>query len=115
MPILLKDRTRASLAQNMLESGSAVKDLKIVCDDGVVETYQAVFAWASSFMRRQLVAKFVMEDSGKRKDDVTLYLPGVSVEVVTTLANILVRGEVTNLSVIVKRELQILWELTELI
>ena len=110
MPILLKDRTRASLAQNMLESGSAVKDLKIVCDDGVVETYQAVFAWASSFMRRQLVAKFVMEDSGKRKDDVTLHLPGVSVEVVTTLANILVRGEVANLSVIVKRELQILWK-----
>ena len=87
-----------------------MKDLKIVCDDGVVETYQAVFAWASSFMRRQLVAKFVMEDSGKRKDDVTLYLPGVSVEVVTTLANILVRGEVTNLSVILKRELQILWK-----
>ena len=110
MPILLKDRTRTSLPQNMVDTGSAVKYLKIVCDDGVVKTYQAVFAWASSFMRRQLVAKFVIEDSGKRKDDVTLYLPEVSVEVATTLANILLRGEVTNLSVIVKRELQILWK-----
>ena len=72
MGILLKDRTRSSLPQTVLDSGSGVKDPRIVCEDGVVETCQAVFAWASSFMRRQLVAKFVMEDSGKRKDDVTL-------------------------------------------
>ena len=110
MPILLKDRTRKSLPKDLVENDSAVKDLKIVCEDGVVETYQAVFAWASSFMRRQFVAKFVMEDSGKRKDDVTLHLPEIGVEVVTALANILVRGEVTNLSVHVKRELQMLWK-----
>ena len=30
-----------------------MKDLKIVCDDGVVETYRPVFAWASSFIRSQ--------------------------------------------------------------
>ena len=56
------------------------------------------------------MAKFVMEDSGKRKDDVTLHLPEVSVEVVKALVNILVRGEVTNLSVSVKIKLQILWK-----
>ena len=54
------------------------------------------------------MAKFVMEDSGKRKDDVTLHLPEVSVEVVKALVNILVRGEVTNLSVSIK--LQNLWK-----
>eukprot|EP00091_Calanus_sinicus_P015670 TRINITY_DN34172_c0_g1_i1.p1 TRINITY_DN34172_c0_g1~~TRINITY_DN34172_c0_g1_i1.p1 ORF type:complete len:220 (+),score=52.44 TRINITY_DN34172_c0_g1_i1:95-661(+) len=110
MGILLKDRARAYLPQSVLETGSAVTDLRIVCYDGVVETFQAVFAWASSFMRRQLVAKFVMEDSGKRKDDVTLHLPEDSVEVVTALVHILVRGEITNLSGSMKRELQTLWK-----
>ena len=35
----------------MFDTDWAVKDLKIVCDDGVVETYRPVFAWASSFIR----------------------------------------------------------------
>ena len=80
-----------------------------MCDDGVVESYQAVFAWASSFLRRHFVGKFVMEDSGKRKDDITMHLPGVSKEIVTALVRILVKGETTNVTNPVKRELDVLW------
>ena len=43
--------------QSMFDTDTAVKDFKIVCADDVVETYQAVFAWASSFFRRQSVLK----------------------------------------------------------
>eukprot|EP00092_Neocalanus_flemingeri_P019384 GFUD01020998.1.p1 GENE.GFUD01020998.1~~GFUD01020998.1.p1 ORF type:complete len:822 (+),score=261.57 GFUD01020998.1:62-2527(+) len=110
MPIQLRDRTRPSLYNQLAENESHVKDLKIVCDDGVVESYQAVFAWASSLLRRQFVGKFVMEDSGKRKDDVTVYLPEVAVEVVNTLTSVLVRGEVTSISSCVKKDLEILWK-----
>ena len=71
MPIVLKNRTRNSLPENLHHSVALIaKDLKIVCDDGVIDSYQAVFAWASSFLRRQFVGKFVMEDSGSAVSDV---------------------------------------------
>ena len=108
--IALKDRTRPSLYRHLAGNDSSAKDLKIVCDDGVVETFQAVFAWSSSFLRRQFVGKFVMEDSGKRKDDVTMYLPEFGVEVVNILASFLISGEVNNLSIYVRKELEILWK-----
>ena len=62
-----------------------------------------MFAWNSSFLRRHFVGKFVMEDSGKRKDDVTMHLPGVSKQIVTALVGILIKGEATNVTNPVKK------------
>ena len=91
--VLLTDTDRAGMSLT-LDRQLQATDLTIVCREGrVVRAHQAVFAWGSSWLRRVFMSQFLLEDGGKRKEEVTLHLPGFSVQTVTAVARFLTCGE----------------------
>lgn len=87
-----------------LQTPSPAEDLTFVCEDGIVRSHQALFSWMSSFLRR------MMEDSGKRKDEVTLFLPSVECKTLNQIIKILTNGEVVLQKEKNKRDISDLWE-----
>ena len=94
-----------------LQAPSPAKDLTFVCEDGIVRSHQALFSWISSFLRRFFLSKQVMEDSGKRKDEVSLVLPSVNCEAVRHVITILTTGEVILQREKTRRDISDLWGL----
>ena len=76
----------------------SVCDLQIACRDGVVRTHQAILSWSSGFLRRLCTSHFVLEDGGKRKEDLMIHLEDYTVEVVTAFLNFLYNGELSTLA-----------------
>ena len=106
---LRNDSKSLFLLFNELQADSSVKDLKFVCDDKIVTSHQALFSWMSSFLRRFFLSKQVMEDSGKRKDEVTICLPGVSSLTLDYVIRIFSFGEVRIPNEKTSREIHELW------
>ena len=71
-----------------------VTDLRIVCHNGTLESYQFLFSRMSPMLRRMFSSKLVMEDGGKRKDEVTLHLPDVDLETLKRAVTIFTEGVV---------------------
>ena len=71
-----------------------VTDLRIVCHNGTLQSYQFLFSRMSPMLRRLFSSKLVMEDSGKRKDEVTLHLPDVDLETLKRAVTIFTEGVV---------------------
>ena len=69
-------------------------DLTIVCHDGMLQSYQFLFSRMSPMLRRLFSSKLVMEDCGKRKDEVTLHLPDVDLETLKRAVSIFTEGVV---------------------
>ena len=69
-----------------------VTDLRIVCHNGTLQSYQFLFSSMSPMLRRLFTSKLVMEDSGKRKDEVTLHLPDVDLETLERAVTIFTEG-----------------------
>lgn len=91
--VSLKDAGRSHVSRNIGSLNIVNTDLHLVCKDGVVNTHQAVFSWASGFLRRILMSQLILEDGGKRKEDVTLHFPDFGVKVVSSISNFLVHGQ----------------------
>ena len=94
--------TKAYIEQRFLTTktivcqSEAVCDLEIVCRGGeVVRTHQAILSWSSGFLRRLCSSHFLLEDGGKRKEDLMIYLNDYTVEVVTAFLNFLYHGELS--------------------
>merc|ERR1719312_977950 len=71
-----------------------VTDLRIVCHNGTLQSYQFLFSRMSPMLRRLFTSKLVMEDGGKRKDQVTLHLPDVDLETLERAVTIFTEGVV---------------------
>ena len=84
--------------QTIGSESEAACDLRIVCRDGVVRTHQAILAWSSGFLRRLCTSHFILEDGGKRKEDLMIYLHDYTVEVITAFVNFLYNGEISRLA-----------------
>ena len=109
--VLLTDTDRVGMSL-ALERQLQAADLTIVCKEGrVVRAHQAVFAWGSSWLRRVFMSQFLLEDGGKRKEEVTLHLPGFSVHTVTAVTRFLTCGELRiALSTAGRQEIEEAWE-----
>ena len=94
-----------------LQTPSPANDLTFVCEDGIVRSHQALFSWMSSFLRRFFLSKQVMEDSGKLKDEVTLFLPSVRCEAVDQIIMMVTTGSCLLQSETAKRDLSDVWGL----
>ena len=81
--------------QTIGSESEAACDLRIVCRDGVVRTHQAILAWSSGFLRRLCTSHFILEDGGKRKEDLMIYLHDYTVEVITAFINFMYDGEIS--------------------
>jgi len=110
--VLMSDASRADLPLCIAEVGLGATDLTIVCRDGEVRGHQAVLAWASATLRRWLMSNLVLEDGGKRKEEVTLFLPSVSTSAVSSLTSFLLTGALTMVaSALTREEVEEAWEL----
>ena len=93
--------TKTSIQQRFLTTktigclSEAVCDLQIVCRDGVLRTHQAILSWSSGFLRRLCSSHFILEDGGKKKEDLMIYLNDYTVEVVTAFLNFMYNGELS--------------------
>ena len=96
---------------NELQSDSPIKDLRIVCEDKIVTSYQALFSWMSSFLRRFFLSKRIMEDSGKLKEELTVILPEVSSDTLNYVIKIFTFGEAMIQNEKTSREISDLWKL----
>jgi len=101
--VSLKDTARERLLQHVETLSTANTDLFIVCSNGVVNTHQALLSWASGFLRRMFMSQLILEDGGKRKEEVTLHFPDFDVSVVKAMNNFLLFGE---LNVLANRSFQ---------
>ena len=93
--------TKANFQQRFLTTetigclSETVCDLQIAGRDGVVRTHQAILSWSSGFLRRLFSSHFILEDGGKRKEDIILYLKDYTVEVITAFVNFMFNGEIS--------------------
>ena len=92
--VSMKDAGRSQVLKNVGSVSVLNTDLHMVCRDGIVNTHQAVFSWASGFLRRIFMSQLILEDGGKRKEDVTLHFPDFSVKVATAVNNFLMHGQI---------------------
>ena len=90
----LTDMNRDLVYRTFSDEDGSVKDLILICGDGVVESYQALFATVSPMLKRMFMAKLVLEDGGKRKDIVVVHLPDARVEAVENIVDLISCGEV---------------------
>ena len=70
-----------------------ITDLTIITRNGRIETFQALFSWMSSSLRRMFTSKFVMEDYGRRKDPITLFLPDIDSSNIKQIISLMTAGE----------------------
>ena len=91
----LKHKERHMMTKTIGGLSDVTTDLQIVCNDGLVRTQQAVLSWSSGFLRRLFTSHFLLQDGGKRKDEVVIFLKDYSVEVITAFVSFLFNGELT--------------------
>ena len=91
----MKHKERHMMTKTIGGLSDVTTDLQIVCNDGLVRTQQAVLSWSSGFLRRLFTSHFLLQDGGKRKDEVVIFLKDYSVEVITAFVSFLFNGELT--------------------
>jgi len=110
----LTDMNRDLVYRTFSDEDGSVKDLILICGDGVVESYQALFATVSPLLKRMFMAKLVLEDGGKRKDIVVVHLPDARVEAVENIVDLISCGEVSVSSPSSVQELKSLLKLLDM-
>ena len=111
--VKITDRERSSLPGAIASLGADTgTDLALVCRDGTVHSYQALFAWSSSLLRKWFLSHLLQENGGKRKDKVTMLLPDLGITSVSVLASFLLTGQINiRAGRELRRELELAWQL----
>lgn len=111
--VKITDRERGSLPGAIASLGAATgTDLALVCRDGTVHSYQALFSWSSTLLRKWFLSHLLQENGGKRKAEMTLLLPDLGITSVSVLASFLLTGQISiRAGRELKRELESAWQL----
>ena len=111
--VKITDRERDTLPGAIASLGADTgTDLTLVCRDGTVHSYQALFAWSSSTLRKWFLSHLLQEIGGKRKEEMTLLLPDLGITSVSVLASFLLTGQINiRTGRELRHELELAWQL----
>ena len=93
MPFVSLKNKEDLLTKSISSLDEITSDLKIVCSDGIVRSQQAILSWSSSFLRRMFMSQMILEDGGKRKEEVSIYLSSYSKNLVKSFIMFISNGD----------------------